>query len=101
MASLRSALPDTDPEFIGGIVADLDDLWEYGQRLDNHFSVLFRMTFPRDQEQLRELILQIEHEQLDESWAHLVRLKKSFPKLLKELELQARVDGPRVRRSQK
>jgi hypothetical protein len=83
LRALKEAMPDMDPQIIGDFVADVEDLWEYGQKLDEHFTVLFRMKFPKHSEHLRELLLQIDHEQCNESSAHIEGLKKSLPQLLK------------------
>jgi len=94
LRALKEALPHTDPQLIGDFVADVEDLWEYGQKLDEHFKILFRMKFPNHSEHLLELLLQIEHEQCDESWAHIEGLKKSLPQLIKALERQFRRARP-------
>jgi hypothetical protein len=96
LRALKEALPHTDPRLIGDFVADVEDLWEYGQKLDEHFKVLLRMTFPKHSEHLRELLLSIKYEQCDESWAHIERLKKSLPQLIKALDRQPPSSGQRA-----
>ena len=86
LRALKEVMPETDPQLIGDFVADLEDLWEYGQRLDEHIKILCRMKFPRHSEHLRDLLLSIDHEQCDESWAHISGLKKSLPQLIKALD---------------
>ena len=62
--------------------SDVEDLWEYGQKLDDTLETLCRMEFPRNYEHLRELFTRITHEQCDESWAHIKGLRKSGPQLI-------------------
>lgn len=85
LRTLKVALPDTNPLLIGDFVADLEDLWEYSQKLDDYIRTLCRMKFPKHYEDLREILLYIEHEQCDESWAHIKGIRNSLPKLLKAL----------------
>jgi hypothetical protein len=87
--TLKTALPDTNPQLIGDFVADLEDLWEYGQKLDNHIKILCSMKFPKHSEHLREILLHIEHEQCDESWAHIKGIKNTLPQLLSALNRQS------------
>jgi hypothetical protein len=98
LRALKEAMPQTDPQLIGDFVADVEDLWEYGQKLDQHFKAVFRMKFPKDSERLRELLLNIDHEQCDEAWAHIEGLKKSLPRLIKGLDRQSRHARQRPRR---
>lgn len=85
LGTLKAALPDTDPQLIGDFIADLEDLWEYGIKLDGHVKAICRMKFPKHAEQLRKILLSIEHEQCDESWAHIKGMRSSLPKLIKAL----------------
>jgi hypothetical protein len=89
LRALREAIPDVDPQIIGDFVADIEDLWEYGQKLDEHFKALFRMKFPKHSEHLRDLLLDIKYEQCDESLAHIEGLKNSLPRLIKALDSQS------------
>ena len=97
LRALKEALPHADPRLIGDFVADLEDLWEYGQKLDEHIKTICRMKFPKHSEHLRELLLRIDHEQCDESWAHIQGLKKSLPPLIKGLNPLPRRSSRRAR----
>jgi hypothetical protein len=95
LRALKEGMPDIDPQIIGDFVADVEDLWEYGQKLDEHFKVLFRMKFPKHSEHLRELLLSTKYEQCDESSAHIEGLKKSLPKLIKPWIANLAGDAPK------
>jgi hypothetical protein len=45
---VKGALPDTNPELIGGLFANLLDLWETGQTLDKKLKEICNLRFPRD-----------------------------------------------------
>jgi len=83
---VKEALPDTDPELIGGFFADLLDLWETGQTLDKELQKLTRLRFPQDRERLRSSLLWIEAIQLDMASYWIGEVKKDLPKLLKALD---------------
>ncbi|MGD0826130.1 MAG: hypothetical protein ABR908_16215, partial [Terriglobales bacterium] len=40
LLTLKKALPDTDPQLIGDFVAEVSDLWDYGQKLDKTLAEL-------------------------------------------------------------
>jgi hypothetical protein len=96
MHTLEAALPDTDPELIGGLCAHLLDLWETGQKLDNLLKELPKFQLPRDRERMRSALLWIEAIQLDMSsyWIH--ELKKRLPLFLKALDRRERSKRPRT-----
>ena len=83
-------MPNTDPELIGDFVADVEDLWEYGKRLDENLRILRRMRFLQHYEHLWEILMDIRYSQCGESSAHIAGLRKSLPRLLKALERERR-----------
>jgi hypothetical protein len=97
LRALKTSLPDTDPLLIGDFVADLEDLWEYGQKLDEHIKTLCSMKSPKHSEHLREILLHIEHEQCDESWAHIKGIRNTLPQLVSALNRQSRRSASKSR----
>ena len=83
---VKQALPDTDPELIGGFFADLLDLWETGQELDKELQKLTKLRMPRDREGLRDILLWIEAIQLDMGSYWIGEVKNDIPKLYKALD---------------
>jgi hypothetical protein len=94
---LKAALPDTDPELIGGVFADLLDLWETGQKLDQELRKLTKLRFPQDRERLRDILVWIEAIQLDMASFWISEVKKDLPKLFRALDKLERES--RLRRS--
>jgi hypothetical protein len=95
----KTALPDTDPELIGGIFADILDLWETGQKLDKELRKLTKLRMPRDQEQMRAILLWIEAIQLDLALYWIKEVKKDIPKLLRALDsLERKTVGDKLKR---
>ena len=92
---LQSALPDSDEELIGGIAANLLDLWETGQELDNQLKRLREMRFPEDREHLRRTLIWIEAIQLDMGAFWISHVKKDISKLLGALDKRKRNPQPR------
>ena len=86
--ALGKAFPDTDPQVIGDVVADLDSLWDLRQKLDKDLKKLFQMRFPQDRDHLHSFLIDIEVRQLDETSYLIRRLRKRIPKLLKALDRQ-------------
>jgi hypothetical protein len=84
--TLTNALPETDPELIGGILANLLDLWETGQKLDKELQKLKKLRLPKDRETLRSTLLWIDAIQLDMASYWIEEIKKDLPKLLKALD---------------
>jgi hypothetical protein len=95
--SLERAFPDMDPQDIGDVVADLDSLWDLGQKLDKELMRLFQMRFPQHRNHLYTFLIDIEVRQLDEASYLIGRLRKRVPKLLKELDRQERSERRRAR----
>jgi hypothetical protein len=83
---VKEALPDTDPELIGGFFADLLDLWETGQKLDNELRRLTKLRFPRDREHLHDILIWIDAIQVDMGSYWIGEVKKDIPKLLRALD---------------
>ncbi|HEY3038059.1 MAG TPA: hypothetical protein VGJ66_04940 [Pyrinomonadaceae bacterium] len=98
--TLTTALPETDPELIGGIFANLLDLWETGQKLDKELQKLKKLRLPQDREGLRSTLLWIDAIQLDMASYWIGEVKKDLPKLLKALDRFERrsVPGKQKRR---
>jgi len=86
MRVLMAALPDTDQELIGGVCADLLDLWQTGQTLDKKLRELCHFRFPRDRARLQDALVWIEAIQLDMASYWIGEVKKDLPKLLKALD---------------
>jgi hypothetical protein len=83
---VKEALPEADPEFIGGFFANLLDLWETGQTLDEKVKEICKMRFPRDLERLHDVLIWIDAIQLDMASYWIGEVKKDSPKLLKALD---------------
>jgi hypothetical protein len=84
--AVKEALPDTVPEFIGGLFADLLDLWETGQKLDGELKRLTKLRFPRDRGQLIDVLNWIEAIQIDMASDWIREIKRELPKLRRELD---------------
>ena len=87
-SALERAFPEVDPQFIGDIVADLDSLWDTGQRLDTGLQRLFRMRFPRDCNRLSEFLSFIQATQIEMAEFWIDNLSKKIPKLRRALDRQ-------------
>ena len=85
MHTLKEALPNTDSKLIGGVCADLLDLWETGQKLDKLLKELPKFKLPRDRERMRSALIWIEAIQLDMASYWIGEVKKDLPKLLNAL----------------
>ena len=83
---LTAAMPEADPELIGGIFANILDLWETGQKLDRGLQKLSKLQLPRDCAQVRNILLWIEAIQLDMGAYWIREVKKDLPKLLRALD---------------
>jgi hypothetical protein len=95
--SLKKAFPEIDSEFIRHVVADLDSLWDLGQKLDADLKKLFRMRFPKHRDELYHFLIDVEVRQLDEA-SYLVRqLRKRVPTLIKALHRQELSERRRTR----
>jgi hypothetical protein len=100
--TLTNALPETDPELIGGFFANLLDLWETGQKLDKELQKLKKLRLPKDREELRNTLQWIEAIQLDMASYWIEEIKKDLPKLLKALDkLDRKSARSTARRSQR
>lgn len=86
--SLERAFPELDAKFIGDVVADLNSLWDLGQKLDKMLKMLFGMRFPRDHNQLRRFLIDVEVRQLGEASYLISRLNRRVPALLRSLDRQ-------------
>ncbi len=79
--ALEKALPNVDTETIGSFVANIDSIWDTGQKLDRELNRLFRMQFPRDREQLREFFSFVEAIQIEMTLFWIGKLKRTVPAL--------------------
>ncbi len=68
-------------EVIGAIVADLDDLWEYGQHLDRDLKALCKMRLPQHRDEMQKIIVGLDVEQFDYAKDCIERLHNNLPKL--------------------
>jgi hypothetical protein len=91
---VKEALPDTDPEVIGGFFADLLDLWETGQKLDKELHNLTKLRFPQDRERLRDILIWISAIQVDMASYWIGEVKKDLPRLLRALDKLERRPRP-------
>ena len=83
---VKEALPNTDPELIGGFFANLLDLWETGQKLDKELHKLTKLRFPQDRERLREVLIWVSANQMDMASYWTAEVKKDLQKLLAALD---------------
>jgi hypothetical protein len=97
--ALDKALPNVNPQMIGEVTADLESLWEYGQKLDKQLRSLCRMRLPEDRKGMQEVLVAIEVDQFDYVRLCLRRLRKKLPELYEALDRQTR--SPRRRVAQK
>src|SRR5208282_5131793 len=81
MRSLKKAFPQVNPQLLGDIVADLDDLWDYGQQLDGDVWALCRIRLPKDRDAMQSLLTTIDVQQFDYAKDCIQRLHKNLPKL--------------------
>jgi hypothetical protein len=89
IVGLKKALPKTNPQLIGDVVAHLSSMWDAGQKLDKNLRTLGELRSPQDLANLKDVLLDIEVIQLDyvRFWTSL--LKKTIPRLRKAAEREA------------
>ena len=92
LVALNKAFPGADRQLIGDIVADLNSLWDTGQKLDKGLKKLFRMRFPQQYNSLREFLAFIEATQIGMAESWIRNLRKRIPKLRLALDRQERSD---------
>lgn len=90
LVALNKAFPEVDRQLIGDIVADLDSLWDTGQKLDKELKKLFQMRFPQHRNHLADFLAFIEATQIDMVEFWIGNLRKRIPKLRKDLDRQER-----------
>ena len=83
---VKEALPNTDPELIGGFFANLLDLWETGQKLDKELHNLTKLRFPRDRARLRAALIWVSAIQIDMASFWVSEVKQDLPRLLTALD---------------
>jgi hypothetical protein len=98
LVSFKKAFPGVDAQLIGGTVADLDSLWDTGQKLDKELNKLFQMRFPQHRNHLREFLAFIEATQIEMAEFWIGNLRKRIPKLHKALDQQERTERGRARK---
>ncbi len=91
---VKRALPNTDPELIGGFFASLFDLWESGQTLDEKIKEISGFRFPRDRERLYTTLIWINAIQVDIASYWIPEVEKDLPKLLRALDSPERKTRP-------
>lgn len=96
LVALNKAFPDVDRQLIGDIVADLDSLWDTGQKLDKELKKLFQMRFPQHRNHLGDFLAFIEATQIDMVEFWIGNLRKRIPKLRKALGQQERNERGRA-----
>jgi hypothetical protein len=94
--SAKAALPDTEPELIGGFFANVLDLWETGQKLDKELRDLAKLHLPQDRQRLRGILIWLDAIQVDMASYWIREVRKDMPKLLKALDQQERNGHRRV-----
>jgi len=97
LVALNKAFPDVDRQLIGDIVADLDSLWDTGQKLDKELKKLFQMRFPEHRSHLGDFLAFIEAVQIDMVQFWIGNLRKRIPRLRKALDQQERNERRRAR----
>jgi|SRR5580658_858442 hypothetical protein len=95
LLSLKKALPETDPQLIGDFVAEVSDLWDYGQKLDTTLKELCDMRLPQHQGRMGEALVAIEVQQFDYALDCIKGLQKTLPKLKQALDRQAKNGRPK------
>lgn len=93
---LKQALPNVEPELIGGFAANLLDLWETGQKLDKTLKDLTRSRPSQDRDGLRDALIWIDAIQADMGSYWINEVKKALPALLRSLDRQARNERRRA-----
>jgi hypothetical protein len=83
---LNRALPETDRQLIGDFVAEVTDLWGYGQKLDKTLTQLCEMRLPQHLKHMEDAFLNIEVDQCYNALDCIQGLQKSLPKLKRGLE---------------
>jgi hypothetical protein len=91
---VKRALPNTDPELIGGFFASLFDLWESGQTLDEKIKEISGFRFPRDRERLYSTLIWINAIQVDMASYWIAEVEKDLPELLRALDSPERKTRP-------
>ena len=99
MCATEKALPNTDPELIGGFFADLLDLWETGQTLDKKLNELVALRFPEDRDKLYDFLIWISAIQVDMGLFWTRGIRKDLPKLLRALDRLERRNAGKQKRT--
>jgi hypothetical protein len=86
LMSLEKALPKTDPQLLGDFVAQVSDLWDYGQKLDKTLTELCNLRLPKHQEQMEQALVAIEVQQFDYALDCIHGLQKTLPKIKRALD---------------
>jgi hypothetical protein len=97
LVALNKAFPEVDRQLIGDIVADLDSLWDTGQKLDKELKKLFQMQFPQHRNHLADFLAFGEATQIDMVGFWIRNLRKRIPRLRVALERQERTERLRTR----
>jgi hypothetical protein len=95
LLSLKKALPETDQQLLGDFVAEINDLWVYGEKLDNILNDICGMRFPRDAKLLREALVSVEVQQFDYALDCIKGLQQTLPKLKRALDRRTKKGNSR------
>jgi hypothetical protein len=95
LLSLQKALPGANHQVVGDFVAEVSDLWDYGQKLDRTLKELCAMHLPQQRERMREALVSIEVQQFDYALDCIKGLQKTLPKLKQALDRHAKNAGRR------
>jgi hypothetical protein len=82
---MKTAMPRTDPELIGGFFANLFDVWETGQELDMKLRELVTLQLPRDVKRVYDILIWVDAIQVDMGSFWIREVKKDLPKLRRAL----------------
>jgi hypothetical protein len=76
-------------------VAEINDLWVYGEKLDNILNDICGMRFPRDAKLLREALVSVEVQQFDYALDCIKGLQQTLPKLKRALDRRTKKGNSR------
>jgi len=97
LVAFGKAFPELNQQIIGDVVADLDSLWDTGQKLDKRLHKLFKMRFPQDRDHLSDFLAFIEGAQIEMAEIWIRNLRRNIPKLRKALNRQGKRQVRRTR----
>jgi hypothetical protein len=88
---LQRACPNCPEELASGIAVDLTDIWSIGERHKKHIRDLLKLSLPREEDRLYEILAGgVEVDLLFENDYHLRSLRKLLPQFWKNLGSRSR-----------